>query len=109
MFSTAAVPTAQGEAQEDGAMIEYQPGAAASVTCDPFDGRPRTVRVGGVVASVLTIERIRDETAAYPVERGPRTVFEVRTPQGRLRLCFLHRTRRWTVEDRERQVGAVAA
>jgi hypothetical protein len=41
---------------------------------------------------------VRDESSAYPVVVGPRTVFEVETPEARLTLSYRHRTRRWTIE-----------
>ena len=69
-----------------------------SVACDPFTGRPRAVRLGSEQLRVVAIERIRDESAAYRVEYGPRTLFVVRTPFNRLRLAFQHRSRRWLVD-----------
>ncbi len=69
-----------------------------SVTCDPFNGRPHTIRFGADVQRIVRIERVRDESAAYPTEIGPRTLFDVRTPATRLRLCFQHRTRRWLLD-----------
>ena len=69
-----------------------------TVGCDVFTGRPRWVRVGPEEVSVQAIERIRKESAAYPVSEGPRTLFVVRTAQARLRLSFRHRERRWLME-----------
>jgi hypothetical protein len=66
-----------------------------------FDGRPRSIRVGEQEVPVLSIDHVRDESAAYPVERGPRTIFEVSTPDSRLRLAFEHRRRRWLLEGME--------
>ena len=80
------------------AMVRVTP-AEVSVRCDPFDGRPRALRVGDQEVLVTAIERVRDESAAYPSESGPRTIFEVRTTSGgRYRLAFRHRERRWLVE-----------
>ncbi len=79
------------------AMVNITPTEIA-VGCDPFTGRPRNVRMGADVQPVLRIERVRDESAAYPIAVGPRTVFDVRTPASRLRLAFQHRSRRWLVE-----------
>jgi hypothetical protein len=79
------------------AMVEVHP-MQVGVVCDPFTGRPRSVRVGPDEIKVVAVERIRDESAAYPVSEGPRTVFVVRTPQARLRLAFRHRDRRWLME-----------
>lgn len=82
---------------------------AVSVACDPFTGRPRSVRVGADQLPVIAIERVREESAAYPVEVGPRTLFVVRTPHGRLRLTFEHRSRRWHVDGIEARAGSLAA
>jgi hypothetical protein len=71
------------------------------VVCDPFNGRPRFVRVQDEEWPVLSVERVREETAAYPVETGPRTLFEVRLPRRRARLIFEHWSRRWTVDELE--------
>ena len=79
------------------AMIHITP-TEIVVGCDPFTGRPRSVRIGADVQPVVRIERVRDESAAYPTAVGPRTVFDVRIPSSLLRLSFQHRTRRWLVE-----------
>ena len=63
-----------------------------------LDGRPRTIRMAHERVPVLEIANVRDELAAYPVERGPRRIFEVRTPDARLRLAFEKRGRRWLLE-----------
>ena len=63
-----------------------------------FDGRPRFIRVARERVPVIEIANVRDELAAYPVERGPRRIFEVRTPDARLRLAFERRRRRWLLE-----------
>ena len=69
-----------------------------SVSCDPFSGRPVAVRYGSELLRVLAIERVREESAAYRIEHGPRTLFVVRTPFNRLLLAFQHRSRRWLVD-----------
>lgn len=79
------------------AMVDVHP-MEVGVVCDPFTGRPRSVRVGPDEVRVVAVERIRDESAAYPVNEGPRTVFVVRTRRARLRLSFGHRDRRWRME-----------
>jgi hypothetical protein len=66
-----------------------------------FDGRPRTIRVARETVPVIEIANVRDELAAYPVDRGPRRIFEVRTPDARLRLAFEKRRRRWLLEGLE--------
>ena len=66
-----------------------------------FDGRPRSIRMARERVPVIMIENVRDELAAYPQERGPRRIFEVRTPDARLRLSFERRHRRWLLEGLE--------
>jgi hypothetical protein len=83
--------------------------AGVSVACDPFTGRPRTVRIGEDQEPVLAIERVREESAAYPLETGPRTFFVVRTPHRRFQLTFEHRSRRWRVDGMETRSGLRAA
>ena len=79
------------------AMIRVTP-TQISVRCGWFDGRPRSIRLADEDVAVTGIEGVREESAAYPVERGPRTIFEVRTADARLRLAFEHRRRRWLLE-----------
>lgn len=91
------------------AMVEVYP-MEVGVSCDPFSGRPRSVRIGPDEVRVVAVERIRDESAAYPVNEGPRTVFVVRTIKARLRMVFRHRDRRWLMEAIEAiDVGLAAA
>ena len=71
------------------------------VRCGWFDGRPRSIRLADEEVPVTRIEGVREESAAYPVALGPRTIFEVRTPDARLRLAFEHRRRRWLLETME--------
>ena len=66
-----------------------------------FDGRPRSIRMAREVVPVIEIAQVRDELAAYPAARGPRTIFDVRTPDARLRLSFEKRRRRWLLEGLE--------
>ena len=79
------------------AMTRVRP-VEVDVKADWFDGRPRELTYDGRRLPVETIESIRDETAAYPVVTGPRTLFEVTTQVARFSLAFRHRSRRWTVE-----------
>ena len=60
-----------------------------------------SIRVANERVPVIEIAHVRDELAAYPVERGPRRIFEVRTPDARLRLSFEKRRRRWLLEGLE--------
>jgi hypothetical protein len=41
---------------------------------------------------------VRDETAAYPADRGPRMTFLVETDAGQASLVFDSRRRRWFVD-----------
>ncbi|CAN5679934.1 hypothetical protein BH24CHL8_BH24CHL8_06500 [soil metagenome] len=90
------------------AMVLITPTTIA-VSCDPFTGRPRSVRLGGELQPIVRIERVRDESAAYPVAVGPRTLFDIRTPATRLRLAFEHRSRRWLVEGLDTELEVLAA
>jgi hypothetical protein len=71
------------------------------VDCGRFDGRPRAIRMAHERVPVIEIAQVRDELAAYPVGRGPRRIFEVRTADARLRLAFEKRLKRWTLEGLE--------
>jgi hypothetical protein len=71
----------------------------SSVGVDAASGRPREIRTHGGHFPVTRVESVRDETAAYPLESGPRTVFVVATVAGRFRLVYLLRHRRWVVEE----------
>ena len=90
------------------AMVNVIP-TEVSVACDLFTGRPQSVRVGADDFAVIAIERMRDESAAYPVEQGPRTVFVVRTSDNKLRLTFRHRDRRWLVDGLDPDPEALAS
>jgi hypothetical protein len=71
----------------------------SEVSVDGATGRPREIRAAGRRLSVSALEAVRDETAAYPVETGPRTVFVVRADGRRFRLTHRLRSDRWTVEE----------
>jgi hypothetical protein len=78
------------------AFIRVDP-VQVQVRTDWFSGRPREVTWGDQRLPITQVAAIREETAAYPVISGPRTLFEVETPRARLSLTFMHRSRRWTV------------
>ena len=67
------------------------------VRTDWFDGTPREIRWGHKRLPVVALASVREEAAAYPVITGPRTLFVVDTPQARVSLTYLHRSRRWTI------------
>jgi hypothetical protein len=66
---------------------------------DARSGRPRAVRIGSQRHPVTALESVRQETAAYPLETGPRTVFVVRSQQRRFRLVHLLRGGHWSAEE----------
>ena len=82
------------------AMVRVEP-VEVHVRADWFDGRPREVTLNGRRLPVLEVLGVRDESAAFPVVTGPRTLFEVETADARIKLAFRHRSRRWTVEALE--------
>jgi len=70
----------------------------ARVQWDRRHGRPSTVRVGGRQLTVTGLDAMRDETAAYPADLGPRITYLVETDGGRASLVFDGRRRRWFVD-----------
>jgi hypothetical protein len=89
------------------AMIRVAP-VHVDVRTDWFDGRPREITWNDQRLPVVAVAAVRDETSAYPVVVGPRTVFEVETPLARLTLSFRHRTRRWSIEGLDEGIRAAA-
>lgn len=79
------------------AMIRVEP-VNVAVRTGWFDGRPREVTWAGRRMPVLDVVGVRDETSAFPVVVGPRTIFDVQIPFARVQLAYRHRTRRWTIE-----------
>jgi hypothetical protein len=71
---------------------------AARVHWDRRQARPSTVRVAGRQLTVRALDAVRDETAAYPADRGPRITFLVATDAGQASLVFDGRRRRWFVD-----------
>jgi hypothetical protein len=70
-----------------------------------IDGEPREITWGERRMPVRRLTGVRRETAAFKVDEGPRTVFEVETPGVRLALSFSHWTRRWTVDAVDEEPG----
>ncbi|MEO7229299.1 MAG: hypothetical protein ABIZ30_01760 [Candidatus Limnocylindrales bacterium] len=87
------------------AMIRVEP-VRVQVRADWFDGRPREITWNSQRVPVTGVVGVRDETAAFPVLIGPRTIFEVDTPLARLTLSYRHRTRRWSIEGLDEGVRA---
>jgi hypothetical protein len=80
------------------AMVRVEP-VEVRVRADWFDGRPREVTLDGRRLRVLEVLGVRDESSAFPVVTGPRTLFDVETTDARMTLAFRHRSRKWTVEE----------
>ena len=73
--------------------------ASTSVSVDTTTGRPREIRTDGQRLAVTALESVRDETLAYSLRTGPRTVFVVHAAGRRYRLTHRLDDRRWTIED----------
>lgn len=73
--------------------------ALTSVSVDTATGRPREIRTDGQRLAVTALESVRDETSAYSLQTGPRTVFVVHAAGRRYRLTHRLDARRWTIED----------
>jgi hypothetical protein len=87
------------------AMIRVEP-VQVRVRADWFDGRPREITWNTRRVPVTEVVRVREETSAFPVMVGPRTIFEVDTPIARLTLSYRHRSRRWSIEGLDQAVRA---
>jgi hypothetical protein len=70
-----------------------------SVSVDSDTGRPREIRTDGQRLAVTALESVRDETSAYSLRTGPRTVFVVHAAGHRFRLVHRLDDRRWIIED----------
>ncbi|MEX1295303.1 MAG: hypothetical protein AB1Z67_03935 [Candidatus Limnocylindrales bacterium] len=70
-----------------------------SVAVDTATGRPREIRTDGRRFAVTALESVRDETSAYSIASGPRTVFVVHAAGRRYRLTHRLDDRRWMIED----------
>ncbi len=73
--------------------------SSTSVSVDAATGRPREIRTDGRRFAVTALESVRDETSAYSLRTGPRTVFVVHAAGRRYRLTHRLDDRRWTIED----------
>jgi len=82
------------------AMTKITP-VRAHVRWDRQQDRPTAVQFGDRRLLVTAIDSVRDETAAYPVNRGPRVTFLLETDGGQASLVFDGRRRRWYVEALE--------
>ena len=78
------------------------PPRAVRVSWDRVHSRPQAVRIGDRRLRVTGLDAVRDETAAYPADRGPRITFLVATDQGPASLVYDARRRCWFVEALDR-------
>jgi hypothetical protein len=86
------------------AIVRMEP-VNVQVKANWIDGTPREITWGEVRLPVTRLNAVRRETSAFRASVGPRTVFEIDTPGARLALSFQHRSRRWTVEGVDDEVG----
>jgi len=86
------------------AIVRMEP-VYVRVRADWFDVTPREITWGRIRLPVRRLTAVRREHSAYRTDVGPRTVFEVETPGARLALGFQHRSRRWTVDGIDDEVG----
>jgi hypothetical protein len=71
----------------------------AQVRWDRRQARPREVRWNGRSLGVVDLASVRDERAAFPVDRGPRVTYLLRTDDGgQASVVYDGRRRRWYVE-----------
>ena len=89
------------------AMTRVEP-VEVRVRTDWLSGRPREIRWGDRTIPVTAVAAVRRERSAYPAETGPRTRFEVDTPEARLALTFRHRGRRWLLEGMDPAIARAA-
>lgn len=75
----------------------------AHVRWDHVARRPARIRWAGLDVGVVGLSAVRDELAAYPVERGPRVTYLLQTDDGgQASLVFDARRRHWFVEAVDR-------
>ena len=70
----------------------------ARVRWDRRQARPSLVQVAGRQLTVVGLDAVRDETAAYPADRGPRVTYLLETDAGPASLVYDGRRRRWFVD-----------
>lgn len=79
------------------ALVKITP-VEARVRWDRRHARPLEVRIGDRQLAVTGLEAVRDETAAYPADRGPRITYLLETDAGQASLVYDGQRRRWYVE-----------
>jgi hypothetical protein len=84
------------------ALVQITP-VEAQVRWDRAADRPSEIRWNGHQLRVVELDAVRDERSAYPVDRGPRVTFLLRTDDGgRASIAFDGRQKRWFLEAVER-------
>ena len=78
------------------ALVNVSP-TPARIRWDRLRRRPREVRWGTDRHRIVGLDHVRDERAAYPIERGPRLTLVVRTDDGG-RASLSYDGRRWLVD-----------
>lgn len=76
------------------------------VRTDWLSGTPREIAWGAHRIPVTGLVAVRDESRAFAMAVGPRTVFEVETPMARVTVSYRHWTRRWTIDGLDREQRA---
>ena len=76
------------------------------VRTDWLYGTPKEISWGEHRLLVTRLVAIRDESAAFSMAVGPRTVFELDTPVARVTVSYRHWSRRWTIDGLDRDQHA---
>ena len=87
------------------AMTRVDP-VTVNVRTDWLRGMPREISWGEHRLPVTSLVSVRDESAAFSMSVGPRTVFEVETPVARVTVSSRHWSRRWTIDGLDREQRA---
>lgn len=78
--------------------LEQITSTEAHVRWDRRLALPTAVRFADRELMVTSVEAVRDETAAYPIGRGPRVTYLVGTDAGLASLVYDPRARRWFID-----------
>lgn len=80
------------------ALVQIRP-VETHVRWDRHARRPSQLRGRGHRLSIVELDGVRDERAAYPAQTGPRLTMVLRTADGgRAAIVFDGRRRRWFLE-----------
>lgn len=82
--------------------LVHIPPVETHVRWDRRGRRPSELRGAGHRLTIVDVDAIRDERAAYPAAAGPRLTLTLRTDRGgRAAIVFDARRRRWFLEALE--------